>query len=369
MAKGKQIAALLKTDLSMSSDLAQIAKMLEKKGRGNDTMLAHITKREAQMLKDMGGAGTVNPETGLLEFYDEYTFSDYSGEIPYTPPDVSVGAPMQAPTIQAQPLEPTYGAESFYTPTAGAVVPPEAAPAAAPEVSPAYAFEPVGGYGLQPGGRQGVSLTPQQAAAFGPQMTVPEARTGYGLADRYVTPSAAQPLPPPQEKSFFEKLAGGLSTQDMIRLGLAGATGLLGAQRARVGAQQAQAGKQEMGAIAKPYQEQGQAMVGAAMRGELTPTGQQSLQALQARLAQGVEQRGGVGAAQAAAQIEAYRQQLLQGQYDYGLKVTNIGDQIALGAIRTGMQADQQLQQASAGFYTNLAAIAGGTPMSATARR
>ena len=61
---------LFRSDISMTSDLAQIAKMLEKKGRGGDTILAHITRREAEMLKDMGGAGTVNPETGLLEFYD-----------------------------------------------------------------------------------------------------------------------------------------------------------------------------------------------------------------------------------------------------------------------------------------------------------
>ena len=67
-------------------------------------------------------------------------------------------------------------------------------------------------------------------------------------------------------------------------------------------------------------------------------------------------------AAQAAAQAEAFRNQLLQGQYDYGLKVSQIGDQIALGAIRTGMQLDQQLNQANLGFYTQLGSIAAGIP-------
>ena len=37
-------------------------------GRGGDSMLAHIGPQEAAALKAMGGAGTVNPETGLLEF-------------------------------------------------------------------------------------------------------------------------------------------------------------------------------------------------------------------------------------------------------------------------------------------------------------
>ena len=77
-------------------------------------------------------------------------------------------------------------------------------------------------------------------------------------------------------------------------------------------------------------------------------------------LAQGVESRGGVGVAQAQAQIEALRQNLLQNQYNLGLQVSQIGDNIALGAIRTGMQLDQQLAQANQQFYTQLAQIAGG---------
>lgn len=37
-------------------------------GRHGDTMLAHITPDEAAMLKRMGGAGTINPVTGLPEY-------------------------------------------------------------------------------------------------------------------------------------------------------------------------------------------------------------------------------------------------------------------------------------------------------------
>jgi hypothetical protein len=42
---------------------------LAKKGRNGDTQLAHITKDEAKLLRAMGGAGTINPETGLPEFF------------------------------------------------------------------------------------------------------------------------------------------------------------------------------------------------------------------------------------------------------------------------------------------------------------
>jgi hypothetical protein len=48
--------------------LAGAAESLRQKGRGGDTILAHINPEEAMMLKAMGGSGTINPATGLLEF-------------------------------------------------------------------------------------------------------------------------------------------------------------------------------------------------------------------------------------------------------------------------------------------------------------
>lgn len=46
-----------------------VADELAKYGRNGDTMLAHVTPQEAQMLKMMGGAGTINPTTGLPEYF------------------------------------------------------------------------------------------------------------------------------------------------------------------------------------------------------------------------------------------------------------------------------------------------------------
>jgi len=48
--------------------LASAARQLQRMGRGGDSILAHINPREAEMLKRMGGSGTVNPNTGLREF-------------------------------------------------------------------------------------------------------------------------------------------------------------------------------------------------------------------------------------------------------------------------------------------------------------
>ena len=85
----KQIAKLLKATIQDSSDLKQIAKQLAKKGRGGDSMLVHITPKEAMMLKDAGGAGTINPDTGLMEFYDgSFSLSDYAD---FSSPNLSTG--------------------------------------------------------------------------------------------------------------------------------------------------------------------------------------------------------------------------------------------------------------------------------------
>ena len=55
---------------------------LASKGRYGDTMIAHINPQEAEMLMEEGGSGTINPMTGLPEFYFDdpgYSDADMSG--------------------------------------------------------------------------------------------------------------------------------------------------------------------------------------------------------------------------------------------------------------------------------------------------
>jgi hypothetical protein len=54
--------------------IAEAAKLVASKGRYGDTMLAHITPEEAKLLKARGGSGTINPETGLPEFFIKAVF-------------------------------------------------------------------------------------------------------------------------------------------------------------------------------------------------------------------------------------------------------------------------------------------------------
>jgi hypothetical protein len=47
-------------------------KSLAQQGRYGDTMLAHINPEEAGILKALGGSGTINPNTGLPEYFNPF---------------------------------------------------------------------------------------------------------------------------------------------------------------------------------------------------------------------------------------------------------------------------------------------------------
>ena len=46
-----------------------LADALREQGRHGDTILAHISPEEAEILETMGGSGSINPETGLPEYF------------------------------------------------------------------------------------------------------------------------------------------------------------------------------------------------------------------------------------------------------------------------------------------------------------
>jgi hypothetical protein len=203
------------------------------------------------------------------------------------------------------------------------------------EFQPTYGFEPLP---YEPAVPSPVPEMPSQMAAVG---GIPA--EAQQLAAQPTARPAAAPAPAAGGGDFLQRLA------------LAGVTGLFGARQARAARRDAGAAAEEQRALGRPYQEQGRQLQAAAQRGELSPVAQQSLQALRARLAQGAQSRGGVGAAQAMQQVENFRQQLLQQQLDFGLRLAQIGDQYVAGAIRTGLQADQYVNNLTNQFFTNMA--------------
>lgn len=80
-------------DLLADLDLKAILQEAEELGRGNDTNLVHATDSELAILRALGGAGTRNPDTGLLEFKDGGQGDGPSGDVSGGGPDTSGGGP------------------------------------------------------------------------------------------------------------------------------------------------------------------------------------------------------------------------------------------------------------------------------------
>ena len=336
---------------TLKMDLPALAEMLRSKGRGKDTMLAHITPKEAALLKRRGGSGSINPDTGLPEFEDSGSY-DFSSPAPASPTYDVVNQQGQFTPTQADTGVPIQVGSS-YTPGGDAY---------APSVSPAGNA----GYDtLTPSGQtvgQTFSTPLQQivpTGAVSPTIT-PTSPVSPGVVSPDQQAAAPTKTDPNAPKDFTAQLKEALTPGNLARLGLVGALGAYGTTQARKGAQQNQAATQEQTNIAQPYQQQGQTLISQAQRGELSPQSQQAYEAAKAQVNQGIASRGGVGATQAANQLANIYQTLLNNQYTYGLNVAQIGDNIALGAIRTSLQLDQTLNQATTNFYTQLASLAAG---------
>ena len=329
---------------SLKLDLPALAEMIRAKGRVKDTVLAHISPKEAALLKRRGGAGTINPDTGLPEFYDG---EDYFGGLSENAP-VDTSYSQAAADVPSAPADTSgYGFKYGQAPVSTAV-----------PLDDGYKYYP--GAEMQSFPTPGVSAATQYGIQAAPPSLSPQlAQTRFGAIEG-TTPQVGAAPTTTGEKDFSQQLKELATPTNLARLGLTGALGVFGAGQAKKAAGQTQAATAQQQAIAQPYTEQGKQLVAQAQRGELTPQSQQALEAAKAQIAQSTATRGGVGQQQAANQIANLYQTLLNNQYTYGLNVMNIGDQISLGAIRSGLQLDQQLQQSTNNFYTQLASLAAG---------
>ena len=353
------MASAIRQMTGLGGDIRKIARLLQKKAPPGH-MLAYINQEEADLLKARGGSGEPHADTGVPSFAEEDYVPDYSptGGAGQSQGNVyqggtSYGDAENLGTIQyAAPERTGYTGitENLaarvgmdYSPSSQFNLPQQGA-FAAPAVDLGQAAAPVFAEG---------------ATSFRDALATPRemgARESFDTST--IAPGGSEAPTAKVDKDLLGQAAnwfGNLSSDTKARLGIASVQGLLGAYQSQQAAQQGRQAKEEMQRMAAPYQQQGKELIAKAQSGELTPVGQQQLQAVQAQAAQGAEKRGGVGAQQSQMAVEAYRQQLLQGQYDYGLKVAGIGDQIMTGAIKTGMQADQYVNQLTSNYYNNIA--------------
>ena len=193
MAKKSNLATVLKADLATNIPLKMLAEMVRSQGRGRDTVLAHITPREAAKLKREGGSGTTNPVTGLPEFED-FGGADFAG---VGGADVATYAP--EPSFE-QRFAPTYGAidTGEFGQTGTMTVPPPGIPDSALALqAPTTTFGPV---------------STAAAPAFASVRTQPaEPTISPELALGAPTPQAAALQPPtttPEKPGFLETALG-----------------------------------------------------------------------------------------------------------------------------------------------------------------
>ena len=335
--------ATLKKMTRVGADVRQIARLLQAKAPENH-MLAYITPEEAQFLKDRGGSGMPDPETGVPSFAPAYDYGSTENPVyDYGPEPTQQLSSLPVASVEAQaPVQETSFAPQNY-----------------------YNYGDSGGfYGMQEKGSsfaqpysegQGFQASPNLLYA------TPQLPTVISVPQ----PEALQPLE--GSKTLGERYSDlakslGVKEDTLARLGLGGLQAALGARQAKLAREESQKAKEEQQKLSAPYRQQGAELQRQAQAGELTPVGQQQLKTVQAQAAQAASARGGVGAQQTAARVEAIRNQLLQQQSDYGLKLSGIGDQILLGSIRTGLEADRYVNQLATTYYTNIARTLAGTP-------
>lgn len=390
----KTLEKVLKTDMSRLP-LRKAAEQLRKKGRGRDTVLAHITPREAARLKAEGGSGTINPDTGLPEFDDGFDFGSmdfnlpadtsagiqagidnagqYSsyGALDTTPFDQSLTQPSRASYDMALGNYFQLPSQTYAGIEAG--IPMEAADGGGADRSfMAYAGPQtgVGGSGQAAinklvSGRIEFENTPEGIAAA-------EKEAAAELEGQPIDLTTKVP-----STGGFQTPFGTLNTKDLIAALGIGGLGLnyLNAQnqgkKAAGQLQDAynQAAQQQM-QRAQPYMQQGGTQLAGALTGALSPAQQQQLQAAQAAAAQGTSGAGGAGAAQAGRSIEDLRQRLLSNQQTMALQLLGAGNPMISQAIRdqlagtttginTNMQLSQQAGQAATGMLGMLAMMYG----------
>jgi len=332
-----QLAALLRTDLS------RMAEEVRRAGRGKDTMLAHITPREAALLKARGGRGSINPDTGLPEFAPEDEF-EYS----------------YLPETYAQPVSPPSEMQSQYQPANF--------PAEGEFGKPSVPTPPM--QMQQPIHRD--FDYPEISSAI---PRIRETAAGTGIGDASVAELMAQRRPsgidtgagvaaataPPQEKSVLQQLQAGLKTP----LGY-GAIGALPAiLQARRAAGQAKGLQSELGKLGQEARTTGQQLVAQARAGQLPAAQQQALEAQRLAAMQNLQRRGvtdSTAMQQVENQLAQQRAAFIDQTLNEGMRLINVADQYTKQAIMAGYQADAQAQQLLGNFFNNYMRVLAGQP-------
>jgi hypothetical protein len=315
----------------------ELAELLRQMGRGPDTMLAHITPEEAQMLLESGGSGTMNPMTGLPEFQPDYNYDveaqegGFYGEIPNY-------------DVEAQP-------GGFYGEMQQAPVPLQPEFVSQPEI-PMITAPAVDRYGMQP-------------QFESPAETMRLQEYAQGLR----TPQEVQP-------SILDRLKGGLQSAEtgyqeftqnypmLSRLLTTGVSSLPAVLAARSARREGRSAANELRALGRPLREQAEALRQQALSGGLTPQQARQEEARRASMRQAASTRGATtGTQQAMIENTLARERagLSETNLNNAIKQLNLANAYDEAAIRAKLQSDTQTANVLANILGNLAQATAGT--------
>jgi hypothetical protein len=337
------------TGMGGMGNARELAEMLRQMGRGRDTVLAHITPEEAQMLMDAGGSGDTNPNTGLPEFQEEdffgSEFDPYAG---------------QAVTSTSGGITPE--AEAYYTQNAARQAPGQT------DFGPAdqyfgQQFTPQGEMDIGFGpGRFGPEYTRRDVAGMAPdqfQRQMVEAGAGPGLAE--TLESKLGGISDIAAKYPRLAQAAGYSAQGLV--------GMLQAARAR---KQGREEAARLSALGAPLRAQGESLRQQALSGTLTPQQAAQQEAARARLRQTAAGRGAVTGTQAGMienQLGRQRSELSQVNLNNALKQLNLANAYDEAAIKATMVADREADDYLSQIASNIGSqLASSTPVSRAPR-
>lgn len=314
----------LKMMMGGGADVAQLAEMIRRFGRGKDKILAHITPEEAVMLKKQGGRGTINPMTGLPEFQEEEYYNRNYSTVPDT-----FGS-----FLEEQGIRPAEN-QLNYTPV------PQPSPTIEYRDQPYVTYADVAGGGQQgsflpPDAEYEMAIADQQAAApvpIGGRQVTPEEENIFGRAER-----------------GLQDLRGTLDRYPTLtRIGGAGANLVAQALLARRANRGREAEAARLRERAQPFRAAEQEAM-SRVRGEgLTPQQARDMEIAQARARQGLSaQNQAAGSAAAgilAGQATRARSAARQESLETALNLAQIADRYERQAIQEELARDQELAQ------------------------
>ena len=271
------------------------------KGIQGDTELAHINAEEAQLLKLHGGAGTINEETGLKQYFGGGGSGGGGGQPANTTQMQTV---REAPEIEARKI-------ALYDQAASLASQPISLPAiqvAAPSALQQQGFAQAGttGVGQQAVGQGITSLQAGLGSAFG----TPNVSQFFNPYQSYVTDEINRQAA--QAQNQLSATAVGSGAFGGGREGVAKAE-LERARLGTIGQSQAQGFQTALGAAQN--QQQLQAQTGLQAGQQLGQFGAQQ-QAMQQGDIQSLLQAGGIQQQLGQQALEAQRQTQLQQAYE-----------------------------------------------------